>query len=257
MKEIFSFKRFAKVLRVDMQLMKRGILIYLCLLIVVTLMISLVISRIGMNMLILSIYNVLSIVPMWICASLMFGNINDKGSRILYLTLPASNIEKFLSRLTIFVLIPAAIMFIFAIFNYDYFKYYIFNFDRIETADWMNYCTESYNSTTLDLKAAFVIAMSIVPIMMLGSLLFNRYVFIKIGAIYTAIVLFSAFCFNYEIELSYTSGDIISEKPLEYELCFKNVLPASIIAATTFVTSYILFVKKNIIGYTKSENYGF
>lgn len=268
MNDIFSFKRFAKVLRADFQLMKCGILVYLCLLIVAILMISLIISKISSNSFLqLYIYNVVSIVPIWILASLTFGNINDKGSRILYLTLPASNIEKFLSRLTVFVLIPAAIMLIFVFLNYDFFKYYVFTFGRVETADWMNYYTDSYNSTTLYLKAAFLITMSIAPIMMLGSLLFNQYVFVKIGTIYVALLLICVIGFDYEIELSYTEGNVFENsnmdgnlKPIslqECDFCFKNVIPASVIAVTALVASYILFVKKNIIGYTKSENYGF
>lgn len=210
-----------------------------------------------------------------VIAGQAFCDISGKGRRINYLTLPATNAEKLASRLLIYMIFPIGIYIISCFYNSEYIYLKSLNIGDITaqgryvvTDNFINEISNFYTFEKIRRLSFAYSIMAIAPIMALGSLIFKGFAFGKTATVFLVANIASGIFADKSaiITMIYT---IHSEQvthyyspfyqhPIsEFVFTYHNVVPAITLAVVATILIIVLFNRKSIAGYTKSENYGF
>ncbi len=224
-------------------------------------------------------YNQLShLFVAWIAlviAGQAFCDISGKGRRINYLTLPATNAEKLASRLLVYMIFPIGIYIISCFYNSEYIYLKSLNIGDITaqgryvvTDNFINEISNFYTFEKIRRLSFAYCAIAIAPIMALGSLIFNGFAFGKTATVFLVANIASGIfadksaiiTMNYTIhseQVTHYYSPFYQHPISEFVFTYHNVVPAITLAVVATTLIIVLFNRKSIAGYTKSENYGF
>lgn len=212
-----------------------------------------------------------------VIAGQAFCDISGKGRRINYLTLPATNAEKLASRLLVYMIFPIGIYIISCFYNSEYIFMKSLNIGDITaqgryvvTDNFINEISNFYTFEKIRRLSFAYCAIAIAPIMALGSLIFKGFAFGKTATIFLvaniasgifadkSAIINMTFQYPDQFAISLKKYSPFWHYPIsELEFTYHNVVLAITLAVVSTILITVLFNRKSIAGYTKSENYGF